>query len=593
MLSLSFLVFFFATILECTSAQSPGPAAWTRVNTVPPVDGWFPTTSFDGKRMAVAEPSPSCYTDKKSCFFVVKAYQIPDGGSQWVQMGAEISKVTNNDTWGYSSIISGDGRRLVVGNAAASLESGAVSVYEWNDSTSLWVKKGQDLSVMVRYKDIPMSPSISYDGMLVSFSVELSGKTGYGGVRVYRWMGDTLGWVKVGQSVQQVPFDPKFKNKGAVSQISRDGKHVAVLNIKRDDGQPGNGEEIAAGIEMATVCSVFWWDEESNAWFQMGRSFQVSSNREHQRDFKIVVSDNGLVVAVHAFEPNYVTRVSVFEFVQGSWSRRGNPVPKSFSGHAFAFDLSGDGNLLVCGNFSQSPDNPYCSVIYKWYPSESIWDVVGKTPCPQTTDFLYGTLSLSISGDGSVVTESFMAPQGIILSTYTSGEPLGSPERPFFTTPPPPPSTTPATEPSVSLEYTLKMSGVGLADFDEDNVIRMKMGIARTAGVKMKQVDTTLSTLQATTELTTMQAMAKSVTQLFKPTPSPARRLLQAVEGVVANVIIHATSRQSQTVQVLFFLSAFPFCSRWHFIFLLNTTPPAVKHGHHQHQLQHDRCWAP
>jgi hypothetical protein len=132
----------------------------------------------------------------------VRVYEWSDTTSSWEHRGFDIDGEAACDYSGTSVSLSSDGSIIAIGaigndgNADdTSYNSGHVRVYEWNDTTSSWEKKGTDIDGEAGSDWFGNKVSLSGDGSIVAIGTyrndgDISNDDSYqsGHVRVYKYI---------------------------------------------------------------------------------------------------------------------------------------------------------------------------------------------------------------------------------------------------------------------------------------------------------------------------------------------------------------------------------------------------------------------
>lgn len=119
-------------------------------------------------------------------------------GTSWVQIGTDIiGSVPNDDQFGKSIALSGDGETLIIGIPAGSTNSsGVVRVYAFDGAN--WQQRGPEFYWLVSMGGLGTSVDISEDGNTIAFSG--AGYLTKGSVFVYDYDGTT--WVLKGEVIE-------------------------------------------------------------------------------------------------------------------------------------------------------------------------------------------------------------------------------------------------------------------------------------------------------------------------------------------------------------------------------------------------------
>ena len=123
--------------------------------------------------------------------------------SQITQIGSDIDGEAAYDRSGYAISLSSDGTIVAIGaygNDGSAKDAGHVRIYDWDNSNSSWIQRGNDIDGEAADDNSGRSVSLSSDGLTVAIGAwknDGSAKDA-GHVRVYAWNGSA--WVKRGMT---------------------------------------------------------------------------------------------------------------------------------------------------------------------------------------------------------------------------------------------------------------------------------------------------------------------------------------------------------------------------------------------------------
>lgn len=186
--------------------------------------GLASSMNSDGTRIAVGVPGSN----------LVKVYDWD--GSTWNQIGADISFAGGTE-FGSDLEMNNAGNVVIVGDASANGNRGAVAIYEWNGSS--WTQRGAEL-----YTSWPgegyfgRSVSISDDGSIIAvgcYNEEINGYTNSGRVYIYQWNGSS--WNAYGDSPTQAG------GNGSASSVYDYGRFGGVVKLAGDGNSFITGQE--------------------------------------------------------------------------------------------------------------------------------------------------------------------------------------------------------------------------------------------------------------------------------------------------------------------------------------------------------------
>jgi uncharacterized protein YjbI with pentapeptide repeats len=216
------------------------------------------------------------------------------GNSYWTQMGIDIDGEAAGDLSGYSVSLSSDGSIVAIGaylNDGNSEDSndnrGHVRIYQYDNNTSSWVKKGDDIDGEAANDYSGRSVSLSSDGKIVAIgAIYNDGNTGdvydnRGHVRVYEWNGTA--WSQLGQDIDGEAVGDR---SGISVSLSGDGTIVAI-------GAPYNS---TIGSNSGHV-RVYQYD--GTAWDSIG-GYIVGEAAGDLSGTSVSLSSDGSIVAIGA-----------------------------------------------------------------------------------------------------------------------------------------------------------------------------------------------------------------------------------------------------------------------------------------------------
>lgn len=204
---------------------------------------------FDGSRLAIGAAENSGNGNRAGH---VRVYHW--SGSDWLQLGADIDGQAENDRFGGSVSISGEGDRLAVGAAYSGMNgsnSGQVRTYLWSGAE--WVQFGPAIDGAVTDEFFGRSVSLSADGnRLAAGATAYDYRDGAGIVRTYQWTGSS--WEQMGADILG---QSNGEASGSSVSLSNYGNRLAI-------GAPNN----SATVERSGRVRVFQWT--GSAWEQLG-----------------------------------------------------------------------------------------------------------------------------------------------------------------------------------------------------------------------------------------------------------------------------------------------------------------------------------
>ncbi len=312
---------------------------------------------------------------------------------QWTQLG-QTTYGNPKDNFGYSSALSADGNRFVIGAhqwGTDPSESGYLQVYQWNGSQ--WMQMGNDMNANfgVPYEAFGWSVSISADGNRVAGgSYKASGERGY--VQVYEWSGND--WVKLGGKISGEDAEDR---SGWSIALSGDGNRLAIGSPWNDDSGTRTGQ-------------VRVYQFNGSNWVQMGNDIYGTNSSEYQLGLSVSLSFNGERLVAGGVSSNSIAsgEVRVYKWSNNNWDTEfGEWEPRNFG---LSVSISADGNKVAVGapTAGNGTIKPGVVKIYQLI-SDSGWVKMGDNIWGEAEDDRFGW-SVSLSADGNTV--AIGAPEG-------------------------------------------------------------------------------------------------------------------------------------------------------------------------------------
>ena len=222
----------------------PGSNSWTAFGTVLQGDatsdhaGWSVAFDADGQRLAVGVPGSDQNGDKRNAGSV-KVYERQ--GQAWSQLGESIQGEAAFDEAGISVSLSNGGSTIAVGarlNDDRGINAGQLRVFEY-DGTA-WTQVGGDINGERASNEFGWSSMLSGDGNRVIVGARLNADVGFraGHARVYELTGGN--WIQLGTDIDGDSANSDF---GFSVAISKDGTTVAAgapRNTNSNGAQAGS-----------------------------------------------------------------------------------------------------------------------------------------------------------------------------------------------------------------------------------------------------------------------------------------------------------------------------------------------------------------
>jgi len=381
------------------------------------------------------------------CVALLSTLSNADEKYKWVQVGADINGVDEDDYSGGSVSMSADGSILAIGaaagNAANGDATGHVRVFE--NQAGTWVQMGANIDGEGEYGYAGKRLSMNADGTMLS----IANGAANGQIRVYE--NQSGSWVKNGEFEGEADYDylgpSSLSDTGsriAIGASGNDGNgkgagHVRVFEFQSGswvqmgsdiDGEAGDssgwsvsmsadGSKVAIGATGNThdgngndAGQVRVYELQSGSWVQMGAAIDGEAEKNNSGEC-VVMSADGSRVAIAAQLNNgvngdYSGHVRVFEFQSGSWVQMGADIDgeaaNDYSGKSVA--MSADGSVVVIG--ASDNDGPENSEnighvrIFDFQSDTGSWVQAGADIDGEAADDQSGT-SVAMSDDGNII----------------------------------------------------------------------------------------------------------------------------------------------------------------------------------------------
>lgn len=270
-----------------------------------------------------------------------------ENGGEWVQRGATIIGEDTINYFGWEVDLSHDGNTLAISafyNSGGATHGGHVRIFNWDGGSNDWVQRGADIDGVVEEERSGYGISISSSGDTVVIGAPWNGEggTNAGQVRIYDWVGESNAWTKRGMSING---EAANDNSGKNVAVSDDGNTLAISGVQNDgaainaghvrifhwdgsawmqrgadiDGEAAS-DTSGAGIAMDSVGStiaigatandgngqnaghvrIYKWDVETSLWMQKGDDIDGEEAFDAS-GIKVKLSGDGRIVAIGAY----------------------------------------------------------------------------------------------------------------------------------------------------------------------------------------------------------------------------------------------------------------------------------------------------
>ena len=351
--------------------------------------GYSVSISNDGSTIAIGSPGYDGIRNGQ-------VHVFENIGGIWTQIGQEINGENEDDHFGSSVSLSGDGSILAIGapdNEDTPEIAGHVRVFE--NISGVWTQIGDDIDGVAGTGGEVFPPqvrfgayvSISNDGSILAIAEPTGGtwEAGYGNdgfMHIYENVSGV--WTQIGDDINTgISFLTDIS-------ISRDGSVVAISG-SGDCGWP---------CWIGPIGFVKVYNNISGVWTQIGSTFTGVFDFDFENDNyirNVSLNDNGSILAIGGSRMNII-----YENISDEWMQIGNDIVGSEPNYSYSHNkisLSDDGTVLACSDFG-SGASPDLIRIYK--NSSGSWTQLGVDIYEETTNDNFGA-SLELSGDGTTL----------------------------------------------------------------------------------------------------------------------------------------------------------------------------------------------
>jgi hypothetical protein len=271
--------------------------------------------SADGRTVAIGATENDGNDGNDSERGHVRIFQYDDTSSMWMQLGQDIDGEAPDDNSGSSVSISADGRTVAIGAFANdgtdgfSSGRGHARIFQYNDASDMWMQLGQDIDGEAGCDGSGSSVSLSADGRTVAIGAANNGLL-RGHARIYQYDDTSSMWNQLGQDIDG---EAQGDQSGASVFLSADGRTVAI-GANQNDGIDGN-------LPNSGHVRIFQYDVDSSMWTQVGQDIDGEAELDNSGR-SVSLSVDGRTVAI------------------GAEQNDGNDGTVSSSGHTRIYELS-------------------------------------------------------------------------------------------------------------------------------------------------------------------------------------------------------------------------------------------------------------
>ena len=350
----------------------------------------------------------------------VRVYQ--KNNDSWLQLGNDLNGAADNDNFGHSVDLNGDGTILAVGTKDNShktiiykYDSGSWSLYGNTIdnqvsyelpivTTTVVATSGQQIGDDIAVDSTwPYGVAMSSDGNIIAMGAPYSDDNGNDSGSTFVFQRDTsntttspIGWTQIGTLIGG---EGTSDESGDSIAMNSDGSIIAIGAAKNASNGNRSGH-------------VRIWQRDTNAtigWTQIGQDIIGESSSDNSKN--VALSSDGHTVAIGAYANEGTTQYStsghvrVWKYDGTSWNQIGQDIDgvdstDYFGGYNVA--LSSDGTIVAAG--SPRHDNYKGHVRVFLYNGVDAWNQLGPDidgPTDATSPMAgYG---VALSSDGTIV----------------------------------------------------------------------------------------------------------------------------------------------------------------------------------------------
>jgi hypothetical protein len=392
-----------------------GGITWTQVGST--LNGPYASGNF-GHSSAISKDG-SIVAGGGAVGNIVVVYQFSNDTNDWVQMGSVIvgpNGFESDDRFGYSLALSDDGLTLAVtenSNATSLTNAGALFVYKYINGD--WVQQGSTIYGLTE---------TSYLGGTYSRGMDMNGdgtKIVVGGASAF----DGDGYAQVFQWSQASRENPMLDVSGNELSVWADAESNPANYRSEVIGSIVESNSYGASVSMnkdGTIMAVgesgwsnntgrvYIYKYRHGTWELLNGAIIYASLSQSSFGAATALSNDGLTIAIGAEKPtgspNYTGLVYVYEFVNGTWTQKGDAIEGTNSSESLGIrglDMNGDGTVVAAQG-----DGAVVKV-FQYSEDTNTWTQMGVT---LTAASASGIVSLDEAGTTLVVGDPGATPWG-------------------------------------------------------------------------------------------------------------------------------------------------------------------------------------
>jgi hypothetical protein len=311
---------------------------------------------------------------------IAQAYELQ--GGQWVPLGQEIDIGGEFGSLAFNKT----GTRLAIGGPyydGAFTDMGLVRVFDYNRSTHLWVQVGQDLLGQFTSDRFGYSVSLNVRGNRVAIgAIGTFTVTGRAAIHELGLTTPNV-WGQLGADITGGSLDDRT---GYSISLDKTGKRVVV------------GEQ---GVNSTRgQLRIFEYNSNTNAWTQLGSSITTTSF--DQFGVGSSMAENGKMVAGSGPQyPPDTGVVRVYRWINGDWEQLGTDITSTDPTYQLGWNvsLSSTCNRVAASTGPALLNTPGLATVHQYSAREEDWEVLGESIVGGGVDNLGVWVGLSARGD--------------------------------------------------------------------------------------------------------------------------------------------------------------------------------------------------
>jgi uncharacterized protein YjbI with pentapeptide repeats len=307
-----------------------------------------------------------------------RVYEYNVSTSLWVKLGQDIDGEAADDLSGYSVSMNSEGTRVAIGarnNDGNGTNSGSTRVYEYNVSTSLWVQLGQDIDGEAAGDSSGYSVSMNSEGSRVAIGAILNGGNGQnsGHTRVYEYNVSTSLWVQFGQDIdgENTPYN----YSGYSVSMNSKGTRVAI----------GAANNTNINGQYSGSTRVYEYNVSTSLWVQFGQDIYGEAGSDWIGTVSMNAAGTRVAIGATGNDGNGTnsgsTRVYEYNVSTSLWVKLGQDIDgeaaNDQSGNYVSMNAAGSRVAIGARNNDGNGNNSGHTRVYEYNVSTSLWVKLG------------------------------------------------------------------------------------------------------------------------------------------------------------------------------------------------------------------------